>query len=548
MIFLPFRRPLTSPVRLVLAVLLLLLLGAGLLAAQTPTPRVDRFTLLYLAANDTVGVERLERTDSALVGDLSVRGLPRMRWTERLHEPAGVHTLRIEAWRPGAATTDAPMQRLVLQIRGDSAYVYNAPAGNAPLGAPVATLPARANARWLVNQSLAHAAWLSSRTAGDTAWFVLASGASLQSGVLSRQGDSLTLTLAGLRSVFRLAADGALLGVHVPAQGIRGVVVRGDAAARLTTTPAAPVSYDAPAGAPYTATEVRVPTSMGHTLAGTLTRPRTATARVPVAITITGSGPQERDEAIPGVEGYRLFRQVADTLGRRGIAVLRLDDRGVGASGGNHSTATSRDFADDVRAAIAWLRTRDDIDPDRIALVGHSEGGLIAPLVAADDARLAAIVLMAGPAYSGARIIAFQQRSAIAQLNSAGTEASRDTMFRLAQQQLDSTARSNPWIREFLQYDPLPTARRVRTPVLVLQGDTDQQVTPEQADTLVAAFVAGRNDRITMHRLPNTNHLFQRDSSGVPGGYGTLADRRVTAETLGRLADWLVSTLAGPSR
>lgn len=546
MIFLPFRRPLATPVRLTLAVLLLLLLGAGLLAAQTSAPRTDRFTLLYLAANDTVGVERIERTDSVLTGDLKVRGQPRIRWTERLHEPTGVHTLYIDAWRPGASPTETPLQQLLLQVRRDSAYVYTAPAANAALGAPMATLPARTNARWLVNQSLAHAAWLTGRSVGDTAWFVFSAGASLQPGVLSRQGDSVTLTLAGLRSIYRFAADGALLNVDVPSQGLRGVVVRGDAAARISTTPDAPVSYDAPAGAPYTATNVRVPTPMGHTLAGTLTRPRSATARVPVVVTITGSGAQDRDESIPSVEGYRLFRQVADTLGRRGIAVLRLDDRGVGESGGNHTTATSRDFANDVRAAVAWLRTRDDIDPDRIALVGHSEGGLIAPLVAADDARLAGIVLLAGPAYTGARIVAFQQRSAIAQLNRTGTAASRDSMFMEAQQQLESTARGNAWMREFLQYDPLPTAKRVRTPILVLQGETDQQVTPEQADTLAAAFRTGGNRNITVHRLSDTNHLFQRDTSGVPAGYGTLADRRVSAEALGLLADWLVETLRVP--
>jgi uncharacterized protein len=177
---------------------------------------------------------------------------------------------------------------------------------------------------------------------------------------------------------------------------------------------------------------------------------------VPLVITISGSGAQERDEAILGVEGYRPFREIADTLGRRGVAVLRFDDRGTGESEGNHATATSRDFADDVRALVAWLRTRDDIDPTRILLLGHSEGGLIAPLVAADDPRLAGIALLAGPAYTGARIIAFQQRSAIAQQYPSAFAAARDSMLRAAQQQMDSIARTNPWIREFLTYDPCP--------------------------------------------------------------------------------------------
>jgi alpha-beta hydrolase superfamily lysophospholipase len=281
---------------------------------------------------------------------------------------------------------------------------------------------------------------------------------------------------------------------------------------------------------------------MGHTLGATLTRPAGA-ARVPAVITISGSGAQDRDEAIPGVADYRPFREIADTLGRRGIAVLRFDDRGTGASGGNHATATSRDFADDVRALVAWLRARPDIDADRIALLGHSEGGLIAPLVAAEDPQLAGIALLAGPAYTGARIIDFQQRSAISQAYPSARAVTRDSMYRAARAQLDSMARSQPWLREFLTYDPLPTARRVRVPVLILQGETDLQVTAEQADTLAAAFRAGGNTDVTTHRLAATNHLFQRDASGLPSGYGTLPDRRVTRETLGLVADWFSGRL-----
>jgi uncharacterized protein len=144
----------------------------------------------------------------------------------------------------------------------------------------------------------------------------------------------------------------------VPAQ--RLTVTRVDGA-HVTPMAAEPPDYSAPAGAPYTAEDVVVHTPMGHTLAGTLTRPRTD-APVPAVVLITGSGSQDRDEAIPMVRGYRPFRDIADTLSRRGIAVLRLDDRGFGASTGDASTATSADYADDVRAALAWLRARDDID------------------------------------------------------------------------------------------------------------------------------------------------------------------------------------------
>ena len=151
--------------------------------------------------------------------------------------------------------------------------------------------------------------------------------------------------------------------------------------------------YSAPAGAPYTAIEVSIPTPMGHIMAGTLTLPKRASRqrRVGAVVTITGSGPEERDEYI-GLEGYRPFRQFADSLGRRGIAVLRMDDRGVGTSTGKQKGATSADFAEDIRAGLAYLRTRPEIDPRRLAVLGHSEGAIIAPLVAEKEPDLRAMV------------------------------------------------------------------------------------------------------------------------------------------------------------
>ena len=523
--------------------LTLLFVSASRAVSAQPT---NTSTLVYLAGLDTVGVERLEVRPTAWIGDLQMRGQPRVRWTQRLGDPVGVRTLDIEAWAPAAAPDAAPVQRLTLQVRGDSGFAHPRADIGQPLAAALAQVPARAGGAWLVNQSLAHAAWLV-REAGDadTSWVVLASGGQLLPATHTRSGIVRSLTIAGLRSDYFFGADGGLDSVLVPAQRVRVIAIHGDAAARAREAVSTPVSYDAPANAPYVAEHVRIDSPDGHTLAATLTRPRVRTGRLPAVITISGSGAQERDEALPGVEGYRPFREIADTLGRRGIAVLRFDDRGTGESTGDHAAATSRDFARDVQALVTWLRTRPDIDPDRIALVGHSEGGLIAPLVAADDPRLAGIALLAGPAYTGARIIAFQQRSAITQTYPSLGAGARDSMFRAAQAQLDSTARRSPWIAEFLQYDPIPTARRVRdVPVLIMQGETDLQVTAEQADLLGAAFREAGNRDVSVHRLANTNHLFQHDTSGVPSGYATLPDRTLTRESLGLLAEWLVGRLA----
>jgi dipeptidyl aminopeptidase/acylaminoacyl peptidase len=304
------------------------------------------------------------------------------------------------------------------------------------------------------------------------------------------------------------------------------------------------VDYSAPAGAPYQAIAVKVPSPAGHTLAGTLTLPKGASRAHPVAaiVTITGSGPEDRDEALPGVEGYRPFRQLADSLGRRGIAVLRMDDRGYGESTGKHKGATSADFADDIRAGLAYLRTRPEIDAKRLGLLGHSEGGLIAPLVALHEPALRGIVLLAGPSKGGREILQFQLRNLI-EHNPKLTGAKKDSALAMVDARIDSLGASDPWMKYFLDYDPLATARQVKTPVLILNGGTDQQVTPDQVPVLEAAFKGAGNPDVTAHVFPNLNHLFVYDPSGFPGGYAKLKNPRVEPEVVGMVVEWVVERL-----
>jgi dipeptidyl aminopeptidase/acylaminoacyl peptidase len=257
-----------------------------------------------------------------------------------------------------------------------------------------------------------------------------------------------------------------------------------------------------------------------------------------VLVTISGSGPQDRDSRLPGIRDYAPFRDMADTLGRRGIAVLRYDDRGVGESGGRASrdSATSEDFADDVLAVVAYLRTRPDVDGGRIVVAGHSEGGLIAPIAAVKDPRIRAIALLAGPAISGRKVLEYQNENGIRAARV--TEAQRDSLRRSVPAALDSLQRTNRWMRYFITTDPLVMARRVTQPVLVLQGETDMQVTPEQADTLAAALRGAGNRAVTLRRFPATNHLFLPDESGSPTGYAALTDTRVSPDVLGALVEW----------
>lgn len=300
--------------------------------------------------------------------------------------------------------------------------------------------------------------------------------------------------------------------------------------------------YGAPRGANYVTEEVSVVTASGLTLFGTLTLPKGAEGPLPAAVTVTGSGAQDRDEYMPHVGEYRPFRQIADTLGARGIAVLRLDDRGVNGSGAGPPGATSHDLAEDVRAAVEYLKTRPEIDASRLALVGHSEGGVIAPMVAAADSTIAALVLLAGPAYTLERVGATGLEAVIERTPSLSESEASDMRQRLLRSSAQR-AHEDPWYAAALVYDPLPTIRQVRSPVLLLQGDTDTQITPEQADTLAAALGEAGNEDVTVVHFPATNHLFLEDADGRVFGYAHLGSHEVRSDVLGRLADWLVDRL-----
>jgi len=300
--------------------------------------------------------------------------------------------------------------------------------------------------------------------------------------------------------------------------------------------------YGPPMAAPYTAENVVIRTPAGHTLAGTLTLPHVA-GPVPAVVLISGSGGQDRDSSIPGITGYAPFRQIADTLMRRGIAVLRVDDRGTGASGGDPAVATTADLADDTRAAVAFLRARAEIDAERIALAGHSEGGIIAPLVAAEDGRIAAVALLAGQGWTGRRTSDSQLRAAWSSLGMS--EAKMDSAKAINDPLRERQAAQIPWLRWWMDFDPAPTLRRVRVPALVLQGGTDWQVAPEQAQAIAAALREGGNRDVTVRVFPTLNHLFLPDPAPKISAehYATLPSKEVPGEVLSTLAEWMAAVL-----
>ncbi len=515
-------------------------LVAGVLVARAAhaqgAPATASVTYYYVRdAGDTLGAETITRTASAVSGIMSIKGQPRTEWTHTLvNGVPGILSLRIFA--PNAAVGAEPLQSGSIEMRGDSAHVDFATGTQRTQQA----IASKAGAVPLVNASVLHATLLAThaRQAGIASINVLlTSGAQTLPASVAQVADTTVFKLATSEMRIVFGPDGMPTLIRLPGQGT-SVIRAGSAMAGVRR-----INYDAPVGAPYRAEHVRIASGRGYDLAATLTRP-VRTGKVPVVITISGSGPQERDSRISVVDGYAIFRQVADTLGRRGIAVLRFDDRGVGESGGRESAvrATSADFADDVRSIITWLRARPDIDGTRIVLAGHSEGGMIAPMVAASDPQLKAIVLMAGPAYTGRHVSMYQNRQLVDGVASL-TPQQRDSIMATVPAKLDSTSKALPWVGFWLTHDPVPVARSVRQPVLILHGLTDTQVSPEQADTLAAAFRSGGNTNVTVRTFAATNHLFVPDSSGKFAGYAALTDPHVRPTVLGTLADWLARVL-----
>jgi len=312
-------------------------------------------------------------------------------------------------------------------------------------------------------------------------------------------------------------------------------------------------------------------------LAGTLTLPKSRRP-APAVLLITGSGPQDRDESIMG---HRPFLVLADSLTRRGIAVLRVDDRGVGGSTGQDTAATTEDLTGDVLAGVAYLKTRQEIDPRRIGLAGHSEGGIIAPLAASRSRDVAFIVLLAGTGVTGEEIL-YRQGDLIIKAQGANAElaaANRTTqkaLFEIVKQEADpakaepqlrqallelsgaktalaeskeaieaqcaaqAKALSSPWLRFFLTFDPATALHKVRCPVLAINGEHDLQVDPKQnLPPIEAALKQAGNRDVTVKELAGLNHLFQHSKTGSPAEYGKI-DETFAPEALEIIGNWIV--------
>ncbi len=316
----------------------------------------------------------------------------------------------------------------------------------------------------------------------------------------------------------------------------------------------------------------------GITLAGTLTLPEKE-GNFPAVILISGSGAQNRDEELLG---HKPFLIISNYLTKQGIAVLRFDDRGTAKSEGDFKSATSKDFATDVEAALNYLLTRKEINKQNIGLIGHSEGGLIAPMLAAKNKNIAFIVLLAGPALPGDKILLMQSQligkangitekelKASKNLNKkiyalikneTDTNILKDELTKLLNKELkkrkDTSLNdknfkalidrqiktiTSPWFRYFLNYDPAKTLNNTTCPTLALFGSKDMQVPPEEnKKAMDKALIKAGNKDYKIIILPGLNHLFQECTTGSPTEYAKI-EQTFSPLALKEISDWILA-------
>ncbi len=385
---------------------------------------------------------------------------------------------------------------------------------------------------------------------------------------IARDGSAVTFAVktVGLTYAGVLSGDGAVI-TGTSTQGARSTPL---AFSRRTTVAGAPLRPQTPKPPfPYTAQEVAFDSAPGVRLAGTLTLPP-GEGPFPAIIMITGSGAQDRDETIVG---HKPFAVIADDLSRRGVAVLRYDDRGFGRSTGDFAKAGIEDFAADATAALNWLSTQPRIDPRRIGLLGHSEGGVVAPMVASKDRRVASVVLIAAPGVPLTEVLSAQRAALAPHMGMSAEKAAKSqamfdhAMAAMAGAASDEEAKaravavliaegtafgvteanagnaaamiSSGWFRGLLAYDPRPNLSKLTVPVLAVNGSKDLQVLAGQNLPAIRAAMSANRD-LTAVELPGLNHLLQTAMTGAVGEYNDIPET-VAPAALKVIGDWVVA-------
>jgi uncharacterized protein len=549
-------------------VVLALLLSAGAAAGQTPPPlpaTESGTQFLVFFRSQPVGREEvlvLRMADGWIV-----------RGTSRLGAPIDITTRVAQVdydlqWRPKSLVIDGVVrgQDLMLKTTFDGKKASNVLAIQ---GAPQSKADdVSADPVVLPNAFLGSYAGLARRLQGATAGSELRAYIAPQGEIAVRvmsAAPERIETPKGVINATRYAmtfnnppptgdlainlwadADGGLLRLNIPAQMIE--MAREDIASAASRTTAFSIPGDE---------SVTVP-SIGFNLAATITRPA-ATASAPAVILIGGSGPTDRDETIAGIP---IFGQIARDLVAAGFAVVRYDKRGIGQSGGRAESATIADYAEDARQVLLWLERQKGIDKERIALVGHSEGGLVAMLAAGRErGKVAAVALLGTPSASGNEVVLEQQKNLLAKMPI--DDAQRAEKIQL-QEKINRAvikgtgwadiplearrAADTPWFFSFLTFSPEKAMDDTRQPVLIVQGELDVQVAPHHADTLatMARERKGAKAPVEVVKVPGVNHLLVPAKTGEISEYATLGpDARVSPQVTGAIAGFLAKVLKG---
>ncbi|UUW09128.1 alpha/beta fold hydrolase [Flavobacterium plurextorum] len=318
---------------------------------------------------------------------------------------------------------------------------------------------------------------------------------------------------------------------------------------------------------PYYTEEVKFENKTDNVvLAGTLSLPKKE-GNFPAVILITGSGRQNRDEELLG---HKPFLVLADYLTKKGIAVLRFDDRGAGESTGDFSKASTIDFSKDVEAGVDYLKTRKEIDKKKIGLIGHSEGGLIAPIIAGNSKDIDFIVLLAGPGLRGDTLLLLQtelieRQSGVSNeeikkrqeilkgaydlvvassANDENFKNSVSTYFNSKFDENQAKAATNQitsnWWYTFIKMDPAVALAKVKCPVLALNGSKDLQVPAEvNLQVIEKTLAKAGNKKVTAKILPNLNHLFQECKTGSPDEYEKI-EQTFSPIALEEISSWVL--------
>lgn len=332
---------------------------------------------------------------------------------------------------------------------------------------------------------------------------------------------------------------GRLVSLEIPSANLR--LVRSELAGVATRSQPVRNAND---------TDVIIPAT-GFSIAGTMTVPQgVGRLRHPAVVLVAGSGSVDRDELVAGIP---IFAQLAAALAEQGFAVLRYDKRGVGQSGGRSERVTLQDYADDLTTTINWMAKRPDIDPRRIAVAGHSEGGAVGLLAAAREKKISSLVLIAAPGTAGSELVLEQQRHILDVMKAS--DADRQAKIELQKRiqtavmtdkgwesippelraQADST-----WFRSLLLFDPAKVMPKVKQPILLIQGDLDQQVFPHHVDKLATLARARKKAApVEVLHLPGINHLLTPALTGEVSEYASLPEKKISPAVARGIADWL---------